>query len=155
MNLKALLFLPLFILVNASALYAAATASHGSGEVTDVDSIAGRVTLKEQGEFSVTDSSLLKNINRRDLVDYALEDDKRDARINKITKTGEAPVEDDGLPIGKAMQDVLNATGETAKFVTSPITPVHDTAGEAVNSVTGGTGEMVSEAKGPRTKQNF
>lgn len=152
---KALKLIFIFSFLTVSAALAAEPNTELKGTVLDVDPIAGRIELKGQGEYFVTDNSILKNISRNDIVTAVVVVDKGDARIQSITKTGVASPESEGLPVGEAVQGVLNATGETAKFVTSPIQPVHDTAGEGVSAVTGGTGELVKDAKGPAVKQDF
>lgn len=149
------LFLVFFMLHQTLAFSAGSKHSKASGEVTDVDSISGRVTLKDHGEYFVADAALLKNINRNDLVDVDIVEENGEARIHRIEKTGEAPHEEESLPVGKAVQGVLQATGQTAKFITSPIAPVHDTAGEAAGAVTESAGDMVKDAKGPEVKQKF
>lgn len=125
------------------------------GEVIDVDPIAGRLELKGLGEYFVTDASLLKSISRHDLIEAELTADKGDPRIAKLVKTGTAAPEEQGLPVGQAVQGLLGATGDTVKAVTSPIAPVHDTAGEGVHAVTEGTGEFVKDATGPSVTQDF
>ena len=137
----------------------------GSGEVLSVDPMYGRITIRhgvikgflaggDETEFVVTSSSILKDISKRDLVDFVIVEEKGDDQIEKITKTGQAPIKEEGLPIGRAVQGVLEATGEAAKTVTTPITPVHDVVSGAVGATTDTTGVVLDDAN-PDVKKNF
>lgn len=162
---KTLGFLFFFVLI-PSILMAASRDSRvqGSGEVTSIDPMYGRVTIKHgpikgfianaESEFSVRPSDLLKDIHPRDLVDFTVVDEKGDVCIEKITKTGTAPEKDDTLPLGRVVQDTLVATGEAAKTITSPITPAHDVVSGAVGATTGATDEVLHDAS-PEVKKKF
>ncbi len=149
-----------------SIVLAAPTEKHyqGSGEVTSVDPLYSRITIKhgpiknfvgdEETEFFVSSTDILKGIAKRDLVDFSLVDVKGDVRVEKITKTGEAPIKEEGLPLGQAVQGALVATGEAAKTVTSPITPAHEVVSGTVGATTGATDEVLRDAN-PDVKKKF
>lgn len=134
------------------------------GEVTSADPLYGRVTIQHdaikgfasagQTEFSVESAALLKNIARGDLVNFTLVDQKGDVRVSQLVKTGVAPPKDDRLKVGQAVQDVLVATGEVAKTVTSPIPPAHGVVSGAVGATTDTTGAVLKDAT-TEVKQKF
>ena len=156
-----------FLLIPSSPLSAAQKSGvfEGSGEVVTVDPAYSRITIKHgaikdfsadgQTEFFVESQDLLKGISTLDLVDFTIRDEKGDARIEKIIKTGVAVHEEGGLRVGEAVNDVIRATGETARFVTSPIPPASDAVGGAFEATAGSTGNAVKDARGPKVKQNF
>lgn len=134
------------------------------GEVTSVDPVYSQITIEHgpikdfahdgQTEFYVLSADLLKNISKGDLVDFDFTDTRGDVRIDKITKTGTAPPKEDGVPLGQAVSDTLRGVGEVAKTVTSPIPPVSEALGGAMNStadVTAGEARM----KDGEVKQNI
>ncbi len=128
----------------------------GSGEVISSDPLYSRVTIRHDAikgftgdleeEFFVSSSDLLKDISKRDIVDFTIVEEKGDARITKITKTGEAPKHEEKLEIGKAVQGALVTTGEVAKTLTSPITPAHEVVSGATDATTGATGALLEDA---------
>ena len=165
--MKKILFLAGFLLFTGSLVLAAdGKIRHfdAKGEVTSVDPLYSRITIKHGAikdfaadgdtEFVVASSDLFRGINNHDLVDFSVIEEKGEARLEKITKTGEAPLRDDRLPVGKAIQDVLVATGETAKTVTSPIAPAHEVVSGAVNATTDTTGQVLDDAS-TEVKQKF
>ena len=148
------LFLSLFISIPG---HAADKTYQGSGEVVTVDPLYSRITIETdaikdysaagENEFVVSSPELLKDISRHDLVDFEIQEVRGEAKINKLTKTGVAPEEDEGTPIGKAVQEVLTGTGQVVKTVTTPITPVGAAIGNAVGDTTEATGNLVGDAK--------
>ena len=156
----------LFLFLIPSILLAASKETHfeGSGEVTSVDPLYSRVSIKHgaiknfegdtETEFFVQSPDLLKGITRRDLVSFTLVNDKGDVRIEKITKTGEAPLKDDSTPLGRVVQDALVATGEAAKTVSSPITPAHEVVSGTVGATTRVTDSVLHDAN-PDVKKKF
>ena len=159
----------IFIFLLGSQVFLSAGEAHkhyeGSGEVLSVDPLYSRVTIKHgpihglagdgDTEFFVTSVALLKNISKRDLVDFSVLEDRGNTLVDKITKTGVAPIKDDSLRVGQAVQDVLVATGEVAKVVTSPIAPAHEVVSGAVGATTGVTGVVLEDATLPSTKKEF
>ena len=145
-----------FLLLSLAGTALAKGPRQFSDEVADVDAIGGRVTFKTQGEYFADPSALLKEIGRRDLVDVVVTQEKGGAEnVTKLTKTGVAPLESEGLEVGKAVQGVLVATGEVAKAVTTPVPPAHGAVSETVGATTNATGSVLDDAKLPETKQNF
>lgn len=154
------LSLPVFFVWNA--LYALPSSADASkryetkGEVTSVDPLYSRVTLQHDAikgfagagetEFTVESADLLKKIARGDLVNFTLVDKKGDVRVSQLTKTGVAPPKDDRLKVGQAVQDVLVATGEVAKTVTTPIPPAHGVVSGTVDAATDTTGAVLKDA---------
>ena len=134
------------------------------GEVTSVDPLYSRVTIKHpaisgfsgdaETEFFVSSADLLKGISKGDLVDFTIVDEKGDTLIEKITRTGVAPVKDETLPLGRAVQGVLEATGEAAKTVSSPIAPAHEVVSGTVGATTGATDSVLHDAS-PDVKKKF
>ena len=167
--MKKMLVLALFFLVVFIAAAFAAdqkkTQFEASGEVVSADPLYGRVTIKHgaikglsgdaETEFFVTSPELLKGIAKRDLVDFVILEEKGETRIEKLTKTGEAPPQDDRSELGKAMQGALVSTGEAAKTVTSPVMPVHEVVSGAVGATTDTTGAVLDEAEIPEVKRKF
>ncbi len=151
---KGLPFL-IFVLFLSSNSEAAVKHFEGSGEVTSVDPVYSSVSIKHgaiknfagDGEtaFTVASADLLKKINRRDLVDFTITEDRGDARIEKITRTGQAPPEE-GSKMGKVVQDVLVGTGEIAKGIASPLPPAHEAVSGVVGATTSATGSALNEA---------
>lgn len=144
----------LLLLFSASVALSAEKAHHfdGKGEILSVDPLYSRVTIKHtaikgfsgdgKSEFFVTKPELLKGISTRDLVSFSLADEKGDVRIDKIERTGVAEEHGDGtIKISEAARAVIGATGEVARGITQPITPVH----EGVKNATGAT-ENISDA---------
>jgi len=136
----------------------------GSGEVTSVDPLYGRITIKHgaiknyardtENDFFVRPPTLLKGLAKRDLVSFTVIDEKGDVRIEEIKKTGEALLKEEPSFLGQAVQDTLVATGEAAKTLSSPLTPVHEVVSGAVGAATGATGSAL-EDPGPQAKKKF
>ena len=135
--------------------FAAAKRIEAKGEVTSVDPVYSSVTIKHgaikgfagdgSSDFTVVSADLLKAINKSDLVDFTLVDEKGDVRIEKIVRTGQAvPEKEPGM--GKVVQDVLVGTGEVAKGITSPIEPAHQVVSGAVGATTDATGSLLNDA---------
>lgn len=162
---KALLFAVWMVSFSALAPAALAKSSvyRGSGEVTSVDSPYGRLTIKHgaikgysgdgETEFGAKDSALLKDVQRRDLIDFELSDNNGDVRVTKITRTGTAP-EEERVGVGRVVQDVLVGTGEVAKTVTSPIPPAQGVVGGAFDATTTLTEPVLKNAD-VKSKQDF
>ncbi|HXV19084.1 MAG TPA: copper-binding protein [Candidatus Omnitrophota bacterium] len=131
----------------------------GEGEVLSVDPLYSRITIEHgaitdfagdgETEFFVTDAKLLKEVSRRDLVEFTITEDKGEAFIDKITVVGVAEKKPEGLEVGKVVQDVLVGTGEVAKVVTSPIAPANEVVSGTVDATTGATDEMIGDATVP------
>ena len=165
---KIVLFLMIiFVGFASTALFAAEKVKRfeGRGEVTSADPLYGQVTIKhglikgfvggDETEFFLASPGLLKGINKRDLVDFTIVEINGDARIEKITKTGEAPPKEENHELGKAVQGILVATGEAAKTVTSPIAPAHEVVSSSVGATTETTGAVLDNATLPETKKKF
>ena len=165
--------LALFLLISALALQASPMFAadkikryQGTGEVTNVDPLYGQITIKH-GEikgfvaggnetlFFVVSKELLKNIHKKDLVDFSIVEVKGDAQIDQIEKIGVAPDEKEGMQVGDAVQSVLMATGEAAKAVTSPIQPAHEATSATTDATTNTTGAVLENATLPETKKKF
>lgn len=131
----------------------------GEGEVLSVDPLYSRITIQHgaitdfagdgETEFFVTDAKLLKEVSRRDLVEFTITEDKGEAFIDKIAVVGVAEKKVEGLEVGKAVQDVLVGTGEVAKAVTSPITPANEVVSGTVGATTEATGSVLDDATFP------
>ena len=136
---------------------------HGSGEVVTVDPVYSQITIEHapikgfsagnDSEFFVQSPEMLKGIQKGDLVEFDITENKGDVKIEKITKTGVAPPKSEGTPLGEAVHDVLQGTGDMVKGVTSPIAPVHEVA-KGATSVTDATGDALKES-GPENKAKF
>ena len=158
----ALFFLISLFIVNPTI--ADAKTFNGKGEIVTVDPVYGRVTIQhgpiaglagdEETEFFVTSPDLLKNLGKRDLVDFEITEEKGETKINKITKTGIAPEEDDRLPLGNAVQGALETTGEVAKTVTEPIAPAHEVVKGATDTTTSATKSLLKDQSN-EVKQKF
>jgi Cu/Ag efflux protein CusF len=137
----------------------------GSGEVLNVDPATGRITIRHNAikdfgadgetEFTLADKSVAIEITGHDLVDFEITEDKGNAEITKITKTGVAEIPSNKLQVGQAVQSVLVATGEVAKGVTSPIAPVHSVISGATDGTTNATGAVLEEVESPDVRKNF
>ena len=156
-----IILVSIFLLLPADAH---AKMFQGKGEVVTVDPVYGRVTIQhgpiaglagdEETEFFVTSPDLLKNLGKRDLVDFEITEEKGETKINKITKTGIAPEEDDRLPLGNAVQGALETTGEVAKTVTEPIAPAHEVVKGATDTTTSATKSLLKDQSN-EVKQKF
>ena len=166
--MKKVIFYLVFSLVFISSQSFAADAKtrrfHGSGEVMTVDPLYSQLTIEHtlikdfsgggDGQFYVSDAAMLKNIQKGDLVEFDITDDKGDVKITKIAKVGTAPPRNDSTPVGQALQDMLQGTGEVVKGVTSPIAPAHDVAGGVMDATTDATGNVLND-KSPEAKTKF
>lgn len=133
----------------------------GSGEVVSVDSVYSQISIahgsikgfsgEDETIFSVSDKALLKGLSRRDLVEFHITDTRGNVHIDRLVKTGVAESEENGFPIGRAVQDVLEGTGEVVKGVTTPITPVHEVTTGVVDAATGTTGSALGDASTEQT----
>ena len=162
-----LLLMVAFIGFANTVLFAAQNVKRfeGHGEVTSADPLYARVTIRhglikgfiggEETEFFLASPDLLKGINKRDLVDFTIIEINGDARIEKIIKTGQAPPKEENKAVSKAVQDILVATGEAAKTVTSPITPAYEVVSGGVGATTDTTGAVLDNADLPETKKKF
>ena len=155
---KAPFYLLLSILFISLPSHAANTKTfQGNGEVVTVDPLYSRITIETgpikgysgggRNEFVAASADLLKDLSARDLVEFEITEVNREAKIDKIKKTGVANEKDSGTPIGQAAQEILNGAGNAVKTVTSPIPAIHDTVGEAVGTATEGTGNLVKDVK--------
>jgi Cu/Ag efflux protein CusF len=156
----------LFLLSSASGVFADSkkTEFKTGGEVVSVDPLYGRITLKHKAiqgfagegetEFFVSSNELLKGLSKRDLVDFTVIEKRGDTKVTEIKKTGTAPEADNRLLVGKAVQDVLVATGEVAKTVSSPIEPAHQVVSGTVGATTEMTGSVLNDAS-PEVKKKF
>jgi len=153
-----------FFIVSAALAVEPATRHYSSsGEVTSVDPVYSRITIRHgaipnftgdlENEF-VASRDLLKIITKGDLVNFEFTDKGGNVEIEKIVRTGQAVPKDDGLHVGQAVQDVLVGTGEVVKGVTQPITPVHDATSSTMNATTGATGSVLNDAN-PDVKRKF
>ena len=141
----------------SQSAFAQTKSFNGSGEVTSVDPLYSRVTIKHSAikgfsgdtttEFAVASADLLKNLSDRDLVAFTVTDNHGDVKIEKIIKTGVA-AEEEKTNLGTVAQDVLVGTGEVAKGVTQPLQPVHEVVSGAVGATTGATGSVLEGADG-------
>ena len=126
------------------------------GEVVSVDPVYAQITIShgaiknfagaDQTVFSVSDRDLLKTVSKGDLVEFHLMDVKGDVHVDRLLKTGVASAKEGGFPIGRAMQDVLEGTGEVVKGVTTPIAPAHEVAAGVVDATTDATGSALNDA---------
>ena len=134
------------LLINISLCHASEAKRQfkGSGEVVSVDPVYSQITIlhgaitgfDSEGEtnFYVADTTVLKNVSKGDLVDFQLTDTKGDVKIDRLEKTGIASPKEDGVPLGQAVQDTLQGTGQVLKAVTSPLPPVSEAIGGATDS---------------------
>ena len=164
--MKKVFFVFVLSLFMAGVLCAAPKPTHfeSSGEVTSVDPLYGRITIKHpaikgfsgdgEAEFLVSSPGLLKGISKGDLVTFSITDEKGDARIEKILKTGVAPMKDESTPLGRVVQEVLVTTGEVAKTVSSPIAPAHEVVSGTVGAATQATDSVLHDAT-PEIKKKF
>jgi len=157
------LFLILFISVSGEAKDSGVRQFHGSGEVLTVDPVYSQVTIQHSAikdfsgdrssEFFVNNAALLKGIQTGDLVEFDIVDTKGEMKIEKITKTGIAPPKSEGTPLGQAVHDVLQGTGEVVRGVTEPLPPAHEVA-KGVTTATDATGDALKET-GTESKTKF
>ena len=153
----------LSIVLPATAAESKTRQFHGSGEVLTVDPVYSQITIQHKAikdlsgdrdsEFFVESQDMLKGIEKGDLVEFDLTDTKGDVKINKIEKTGVAPPKSDGVPLGQAVHDVLEGTGNVVKGVTEPLPPAHEVA-KGATSFTDATGDALKEGD-PELKNKF
>lgn len=155
--------LSLALLAAAPTVHARDGRFEGKGEVVTVDPAYGRITIEhsaikgfapaDESTFSVADKALLKEINRRDLVDFTVVETRGDVKLEKIVKTGVAEPEETAK-VGKVVQEVIYGTGQVAKAVTTPVPPAHGVMSGAVDATTGATGAVLENAD-TRAKSEF
>ncbi len=136
----------------------------GKGEVRVVSPVFSRISIKHEAikgfseagetEFTVTSRDLLANLSRADAVDFEVVDISGDVKIRKITKTGIVPPADNRLPVGKAVQEVLEGTSQVVSGVTQPIEPANQVASGVMGATTNATGAVLDEAS-PDVKKDF
>lgn len=128
----------------------------GKGEVVSSDPLYNRITIKHdvikdlgaagENEYNAS-AEIIRNLSRRDLVDFTANvDSAGTVEITKIEKTGEAPEEPSGLPVGKAVQGALEATAGAAQAVTSPLPPAHEVVSATTDATTNATGAVLDDA---------
>ncbi len=158
---KFLLGVIFFSLIGSPLSYAAKESDvahfHGEGTVTSVDPVYSRITIEHlpikgfssgnATSFVVSSPALLKKISTSDLVSFDIEDTNGDAQIVKIERTGQALPKENGLPLGRAAQDVLEGAGAVVKTVASPIAPVSEVANATTDATTNATGSVLSDGK--------
>ncbi len=130
---------------------------HGEGTVTSVEPVYSRITIEHlpikgfasanTTSFAVSSPTLLKKISTSDLVSFDIEDTNGDAQIVKIERTGQALPIEDGLPLGRAAQDLLEGAGAVVKTVASPIAPVSEVANATTDATTNATGSVLNDGK--------
>jgi Cu/Ag efflux protein CusF len=164
--MKKILSAVLLVLATATTLHAFGSKTYnGSGEVLNVDPATGRITIRHKAikdfsadadtEFTLADKSVAEKIAGHDLVDFVITEDKGNAQITKLVKTGEAEIASNKLQVGQAVQSVLVATGEVAKGVTSPIAPIHEVVSGATDGTTNATGAVLENVESPDVKKSF
>ncbi len=153
-----------FLLLNVSLCHAKDSVRHfdGYGEVITVDPVYSQITIQHRAikgltgdgatEFYVSSPDLLKGIEKHDLVEFDLTETKGDLKIEKIEKTGEALPQESGIPLGQAVQDTLQGTGQVLKTVTSPLPAVSDAVGGAVDSTADAADPRIKDGE---VKQNI
>ena len=137
----------------------------GEGEIVNVDPALRQVTIKHgvikgyseeaESEFMANDGEMLRGLSRHDFVHFTLREDKGHTELDQIAKIGEVEPEKEGIQIGQAVQDVVVATGEVAKAVTSPIEPVHGAVSDAMSGTQEVTGAVLEDATFPESKKKF
>lgn len=159
-----LVFLSFLVVAGAMAAENQVRHFSGRGEVTSVDPLYARITVRHaaikdfsgdaETEFVVASADLLKKIVKGDVVDFEFKDTRGDVKIEKITRTGHAEPAEDGIPLGRAAQDVITGTGEVVKGITTPVPPVHEAATGSVEATTKATGAVLDDAN-PAVKRKF
>ncbi len=162
---KSVLTASLFSLFISFLCYAAVKNYDGEGEVLSVDPALRRVTLKHgviQGysgegetEFTANDDKMLQGVSKRDFVHFTLRDENGNLELDQIVTLGEVEPESSGIQVGRAVRDVVTATGEAAKFVTSPIEPVHGAVESAMGATQEVTAATIDDATLPDTTRKF
>ncbi len=165
-HFKTLSVFSLVILAVAISLqaFAADKKFEGKGEVVTVDPVYKRITIRHEAikdfaaggetEFLVKSEKELEGLAKYDLVTFSISEKKGDARIESLKKTGVGAPPDDRVLIGQAAQGVIEATGEVAKAVTSPLPPVNTAVSGAVDTTTEATGEALKDVT-PDVKAKF
>lgn len=150
------------LVLHPQAVQAAGT-FEGEGVVESADPLYQRITIRHGGikgfagegttEFTVADASLIRNLSRRDLVKFTVNDQKNDTMITAIEKTGvEPPAEPSKL--GQIVHETLVVTGDVAKGITQPLPPAHEVVSGAVGATTDATGAVLDNAA-PDSKSQF
>ncbi|MEI8344718.1 MAG: copper-binding protein [Candidatus Omnitrophota bacterium] len=137
---------------------------NSKGEVALVSPLFSRISIQHDAikgfseagetEFVVADKNALNTIQRGDLVEFRIVDERGDVRLDKIVKTGVAPIHDDKIPVGRAVQGVIEGAGQAVSAVTAPIQPVNEVASNTMNAATGATGAVLNDAN-PEVKKDF
>jgi len=155
------------LLLNVSLCHAADSVRHfdGYGEVLSVDPITSQITIQhraikglsgdEAGQFYVSSPDLLKEIEPHDLVEFKLTETKGDLKIEKIEKTGKALPQESGIPLGQAVQDTLQGTGQVLKTVTAPLPAVSDAVGGAMDSTADAADPKIKDGEVKQTIATF
>lgn len=158
-----------FLLLAAAILMSNPLAAHasgtyeGEGVVESADPLYQRITIRHGAikgfagegttEFVVADTALIRNLSRRDLVKFTVNDQNNDASITAIEKTGvEPPAEPSKL--GQIVHETLVVTGGVAKEITKPLPPAHEVVSGAVGATTDTTGAVLDNAA-PDSKSEF
>lgn len=155
-----------FLALSTMPVFAASKEISASGEVISADPLYKRVTIKHEAikdfseagenEYTVASASLLDGLSRYDLVDFKLKTEGMgDAEITSITKTGQAEHEEEGLPIGPAVQGALESTAGAAKSLTEPIAPAHEIVSAATDATTNTTGTVLDDSRNLESKKKF
>lgn len=154
-----------FLWADLGAAEAKTNRYEASGELTSVDPLYQRITVKHgvikgfsgagETEFVLKSSDPFGGLKKRDLVEFTVVDESGDVRVEKIKVTGQAPPKDESLKLGPAVQEVVAATGEVAKGVTAPIAPAHEVVSGAVGVTTNATGAVLDNVEGPEMKKKF
>ena len=158
----------LFLLIfSASQCHAAERVRHfeGYGEVLSVDPISSQITIRHRAikglagsgdtQFFVTDAAMLEGIEKHNLVELDLVETKGDLKVEKITKTGQALPQEDGIPLGQAVQDTLQGTGQVLKAVTSPLPAVSDAVSGAADSTADAADPKIKDGEVKQTIATF
>ena len=160
--------LVVFILMACVSVFASEShkAYQGSGEVLSVEPLYSRITIRHgkikglsggpESDFLSVSALLLKDVEKRDLVEFTLEEDRGDLRLVKITKIGQAQPKEESSEVDDALHGVLDATNRVAQGVTAPLPPaqrlVKGTLGAASDTTEGAVD--VSEGN-PQVKRKF
>ena len=158
----------LFLLIfNISLCHAGERVRHfdAYGEVLSVDPISSQFTVRHRGikglegsgdtQFYVTDAAMLKGIEKHNLVELDLVETRGDLKVEKITVTGQALPQEEGVPLGQAVQDTLQGTGQVLKTLTSPLPAVSDAVGGAADSTADAADPRIKDGEVKQTIATF
>ena len=166
MKRSAFIFLSISTLLSfAAPSFAADKTSRefeAKGQVVTVDPVYSQITIHHgaikgfggdtETVFYVESADLLKGLSRYDLVDFHFVDKKGDVRIDRMTKTGVASMEEPSA-LGEALHDTLSGAGEIARGITAPLPPAQEAVGGAFDATADTAGSALKDA--PEQKQNF